>query len=164
MTQGTGWYYPQNTYPYTGIDAPYATSGDTNLWGENRDVTSDHSIAKAAGVSIPSGETAYLSFNHAYGVEDAPNFRIAYDGGVLEYSTNDGATWNDAGSLITHNGYNGTMEAGAGNPLGGARALWARAMATLQAESISPPCKARACGGDSASARTPYLLDYLPGR
>jgi hypothetical protein len=38
---------------------------------------------------------------------------------VLEYSTDDGSTWLDAGSLITDNGYSGTIDAGYGNPLGG---------------------------------------------
>ena len=31
-----GWYYPQNPQPY-GFDATYATSGDTNIWGYDRD-------------------------------------------------------------------------------------------------------------------------------
>ena len=115
--QGTGWYYPQNSHPYGSRRIAYATSGETHFWGDSRGVSSDHSIAKATGVPIPSGESTYLRFDHAYGFED--DDQAAYDGGVLEYSTDGGSSWLDAGSLITDNGYNGTIGAGGGNPLGG---------------------------------------------
>jgi hypothetical protein len=42
---------------------------------------------------------------------------------VLEYTTNNGSTWNDAGPLITNNGYNGTISNSFGNPLGGRSAF-----------------------------------------
>jgi hypothetical protein len=42
-----------------------------------------------------------------------------YDGGVLEYTVNGGASWFDAGGLFDWNGYRGTMFSGTGNPLGG---------------------------------------------
>jgi uncharacterized repeat protein (TIGR01451 family) len=45
-----------------------------------------------------------------------------YDGGVLEYSANGGA-WTDAGSLFTHNGYDGPVDIGYGNPLAGRQAF-----------------------------------------
>ena len=117
-TSGTGWYYPQNNgHPYLGFDATYATSGTTNFWGDNRGVTSDHTITKATGVAVPNG-TTYLRFDHAYGFEDS-NTGTNNDGGVLEYSTNNGSTWQDAGSLIIDNGYNGTISNSFGNPIGG---------------------------------------------
>jgi Zn-dependent metalloprotease len=118
-TSGTGWYYPQNTHPYgPGFDMTYATSGTTNFFGDNQGATSDHAIAKTTGVTPPAGKTTYLRFNHAHGFEDN-DLGTYYDGGVLEYSTNNGSTWNDAGSLITNNGYGGTIASGTGNPLGG---------------------------------------------
>lgn len=108
------WFYPQNPNPI--IDATYATSGETNFWGVNDDNITDSSIATTTPLAIP--ENAYLRFNHAYGFEDGlvepidpgedPDLN-AYDGGVLEYSTNNGATWVDAGPLITFNGYNDTI-------------------------------------------------------
>jgi len=98
------WYYPQNSNPF-GFDATYATSGTTNIWGYDQGSTGDYAIARTANVTPPAGKTTYLRFNHAYGFEDG------FDGGVLEYSTNDGSTWNDAGPLITNNGYNGTISA-----------------------------------------------------
>jgi hypothetical protein len=114
------WFYPQNQNPY-GVDFTYATSGTRNFWGYDQPATGDYSLALTRSVLVPSGSAAYLRFNHAYGFEDGSV--NAYDGGVLEYSTNGGATWNDAGSLLTNNGYNGTIVAGFGNPLAGRSAF-----------------------------------------
>jgi hypothetical protein len=81
----------------------YATSGLYHLWGNNQSFVSDYYITMTSDVTLPSN--AYLHFNHAYFFE--PD---SYDGGVLEYSINGaGGPWNDAGSLFTHNGYNGTI-------------------------------------------------------
>jgi hypothetical protein len=63
-------------------------------------------------VSLTAG--AYLHFAHAYGFKNGDN-----DGGVLEYSTNGGSSWNDAGSLIEINSYDGPLGGGTGNPLAG---------------------------------------------
>lgn len=114
---GTGsnqWYYPQLA------DWTYATSGTTNFHGWNQSSTADYSIAKVSGVAVPAGKTTYLRFNHSYGFDDGSS---AYDGGVLEYSTNNGSTWLNAGSLIVNNGYNGTISNSFGNPLGGRQAF-----------------------------------------
>jgi hypothetical protein len=108
------WYYPQSSNPY-GFDATYATSGTTNFWGYDRSATADYSITMTGSVIVPAG-SAYLRFDHAYGFEDGAD---AYDGGVLEYSTNAGATWDDAGPLLADNPYSGTIFSGFGNPLGG---------------------------------------------
>ncbi|MGH2653460.1 MAG: M4 family metallopeptidase [Actinomycetota bacterium] len=108
------WYYPQNSHPYA-FDATYATSGDTNFWGYNRAAISDYSIRMTSDVALPASGAMYLRFDHAHGFEDDVNG--AYDGGVLEYSTNGGTTWIDAGSLFTHGGYTGTIASGFGNPL-----------------------------------------------
>ena len=110
------WYYPQTANPY-GFDATYATSGSTNLWGYARGAAGTHAISMARSVTLPAG-TAYLRFKHAYGFEDGAS---AFDGGVLEYSTNGGATYVDAAPLITENGYNGTLYSG--SPLAGRAAF-----------------------------------------
>ncbi len=113
ISGSTGWWYPQSSHPYTGYDPTYATSGTTNMWGDDFPTSSDSFIRMTNGVTLPAN--AFLHFAHAYGFEDFGSTR--YDGGVLEYSTA-GATgpWSDAGSLISHNGYNGTLAAS--NPLG----------------------------------------------
>src|SRR5205814_4083578 len=72
--------------------------------------------------SIPADATsASLTFWHWFDFEAAPIHY--YDGGVLELSTDGGTSWADAGSLITSNGYNRTLEAGTTNPLAG-RSAW----------------------------------------
>jgi bacillolysin len=113
------WYYPQNPNPH-GLDATYATSGQYNIWGYDQPATADYEIHMTSNVSIPTGRAVYLRFEHAFGFEDG------YDGGVLEYSTNSGGTWQDANGLgFTHNGYNGTLPTSYGNPLGGRAAFTA---------------------------------------
>jgi bacillolysin len=122
-TGGVGWFYPQNPNPY--FDATYATSGDTNFWGDDPNVVSDAFIRMTNSVAIPAN--AYLHFNHAFGFED--DATGAYDGGVLEYSTAGAAgPWTDAGALFTApggaNGYTGTIvSSGSLNPLAGRAAF-----------------------------------------
>jgi bacillolysin len=118
------WYYPQNSHSYIGWDATYATSGVYNIWGYDQPGTADYYIAMTLDVALPAGSTPYLHFNHAYAFDDSdPAGTYKYDGGVLEYSTNGGGLWNDAGSLFTHNGYNGTIDTGNSNPLEGRNAF-----------------------------------------
>ncbi len=114
-SQGTDyWYYPQNPNALS-FDATYTTSGVFNIWGFAQGSpyggASDTNIAMTLNTSLPPASTPYLHFAHAYAFETG-----SYDGGVLEYSTNGGGSWNDAGSLMTDNGYNGTISSG--NPLG----------------------------------------------
>lgn len=114
------WYYPQNSNPY-GFDATYATSGQYNFWGYNQSTTADYYIRMNSNIPLPTGSTIYMHFNHAYGFDD--DSLGAYDGGVLEYSTNNSSIWNDAASLFINNGYNGTISNLYGNPLGGRNAF-----------------------------------------
>ena len=72
-----------------------------NFWGVNWDFKSDSAIAMTNGIVVPAG--ARMQFNHAFDFEDgfltdgtAGNF----DGGVVEYSTDNGVSWQDAGGLI----------------------------------------------------------------
>jgi len=119
------WYYPQNSHSYPGWDATYATSGQYNIWGYDRigDGTSgaDYYIAMTTDVALPPGSTPYLYFSHAYWF-DHTGVNM-WDGGVVEYSTNGGSSWNDAGSLFTHNGYDGTISTLTTNPLSGRQAF-----------------------------------------
>jgi Zn-dependent metalloprotease len=102
------WHYTHN----------YATSGNTSLTGADPATTSDFSVATRNPVTVPTN--GFLRFRHAYGFEDdAGGF---YDGGILQYSIN-GTSWVDAGSLFTHNGYDGTLDSG--NALGARSAFTA---------------------------------------
>jgi hypothetical protein len=58
-----------------------------------------------------------LSFYHIF------NFEPGFDGGVLELSTDEGSTWQDAGQFILVGGYDGTLTEQSSNPLG-TRAAW----------------------------------------
>jgi hypothetical protein len=107
------WYYPQNSHSYS-FDATYATSGENNFWGYDVEVMSDYYIALTKNIALLGGTTPYLHFNHAFAFEEP-----YYDGGVVEYSTDSGATWSDAGSLMDNNGYTGYISDIADNPLGG---------------------------------------------
>ena len=112
----SAWSYPPPS------DRVYATSGTNNLWGADVEATSDSSFAMTSSVALPAG--AFMHFRHAYGFEDNSDGR-RFDGGVVELSTDGGATWQDAGPLITDNGYNGTLSAGSQNPLAGRDAFTA---------------------------------------
>jgi bacillolysin len=119
------WYNPQIPNAL-GFDATYATSEERNLWGYNLGGTqsnpappSDFNIRMTTSIPLPSN--AFLHFRHAYGFEDFGT--SYYDGGVIEYSTNGGASWSDAGALIANNGYGGTIFTGDNNPLKGRQAF-----------------------------------------
>ena len=98
------WYYPQTSNPLH-FDATYATSGQYNLWGYVPSSINDSSIQMTRDIHLPA--SAYMHFRHAYsfGMSGAN----AVDGGVLEYSTDGGSTWNDTGPLFVANGYGGTL-------------------------------------------------------
>lgn len=99
----------------------YATSGTWNLWGEDGNAAGLSSVSMNADVALPAG-TSYLHFKHVYGFEDDGGG--AYDGGVVEYSTNSGANWTDARLLFDTNGYNGQIAVtGRNNPLEGDQAF-----------------------------------------
>jgi Zn-dependent metalloprotease len=106
LTGTTRWQYDS---PY----GAYAHSGSHFLYADDWPGTiTDTYAAMSSSVILPA--SAYLHFAHAYGFESG-----SYDGGVLEYSTNGGTTWTDAGSLFDYNSYTGTIGSCCGNPLAG---------------------------------------------
>jgi Zn-dependent metalloprotease len=122
------WFYPTSSNPYVAFfDGVYATSGTQNFWGNDQGTESpdvpglpgDYSIAMTRNISVPAN--AFLHFRHAFDFED--KFFDSIDGGVVEYSTNAGVTWNDVGPSFESgdglNGYNVTLASGGDNPLAG---------------------------------------------
>jgi hypothetical protein len=104
-TQTDVWTTTGNSGPAMGwIRRAYAP-GDRRLYAFDPGTDSD-----AAAVSPPlaiGGLAPFrILFDHAYQMEES------YDGGVLEISTNDGATWTDLGPSITAGGYTGTLVPG----------------------------------------------------
>ncbi|HSM57233.1 MAG TPA: M4 family metallopeptidase [Candidatus Sulfomarinibacteraceae bacterium] len=123
---GTSYWFAPHSEQNIGLPGPYATSGVDNIWGFaqgwNFGETSDTYLMMQNNVTLPAN--AYLHFNHAFGFESDDSGATFWDGGVLEYSVN-GGSWQDAGTLFTHNGYNGAVSDVAGNPLGGREAFGA---------------------------------------
>ena len=112
------WFYPQPA------EGTYATSGHTNFWGWDQPDIADYSIAMTRDIAIPEAEAVYLHFKHAYSF--ANSGMRTFDGGVLEYSVDEGQTWNDAGFLLEKNGYDGVISPGLPevvNPLGSVAAF-----------------------------------------
>ena len=108
------------------LDSPYgrfAHSGKHFLYADDYPAAiTDTSAEMKTGVKLPAN--AYLHFAQAYNFERyAVTYGPWFDGGVLEYSTDKGITWNDAGKLIINNGYGGTIFPYWYNPLAGRRAF-----------------------------------------
>ncbi len=97
----------------------YATSGNLHLFGPDPASASDQTATRAAPVIPPADKTTYLLFNHAYDAE------ANWDGGKVEYSTNGGGSWIDAGPLFVDNGYNLTNSNG---PFAGESVFSSRSM------------------------------------
>lgn len=94
----------------------FAESGTRTLYARNINSISDSVASMNAGVAVPAN--AFFHFKHAYGFEYAG--ATYYDGGVVEYSTDGGSTWHDAGSLYAAGkNYGGTISSSYSNPLAG---------------------------------------------
>lgn len=93
-----------------------AKDGIYSAYGTDPNGISDHRLTMSSAVIIPPGGRLY--FDHAFEFENS--FGSTYDGAVLEYSTNNGSSWNDAGGLIdAGQTYNGIVVSGFSNPLSG---------------------------------------------
>ena len=116
LTHGSGsydWVDWHSVYGSTYGD--YATSGVVSLFANDGATITDRYAQ--ISVTVPSG-TPYLHFRHAF------DFEAGYDGGVVEYSTDGGATWNDAmGMFDSGKNYNYTISSSYGSPIAGRSAF-----------------------------------------
>ncbi|HET6261690.1 MAG TPA: S-layer homology domain-containing protein, partial [Chloroflexia bacterium] len=79
-------------------------SGTNSAFAPDPDRVTDSRLTTINSITIPAGvTTATLTFWHRFELENH------FDGGVLEVSTNNGATWADADANIQQGGYNGTI-------------------------------------------------------
>jgi len=113
---------PQAWYVQPATDGLFfATSGVSSWNGIDWDpypaLAGDSRLEMNSNVSVPSGDVR-MQFNHSFDFEDFGY--TYYDGGVVEYSTNNGTTWSDAGSLMRAGaGYGGLISNEFTNPLFG---------------------------------------------
>ena len=122
LESGTSnWTIANGRWQYGSPYGTYAHSGTNFLFANDYPATMDDAYVKLKPVIIPAN--GYLHFAHAYDFEKYSNNPDYFDGGVLEYSTNNGASWLDAGSLIEVNGYSGTISTVENNPLKGRSAF-----------------------------------------
>lgn len=79
--------------------------GTDNLWGASPQSAVTASMTQTAAITIPANGFMYFDQAYAFEFSQAGN----WDGGVIEYSTDGGSSWQDAGSLIDAGlAYNGT--------------------------------------------------------
>jgi len=99
---------------------PFATSGTGNAWAYDVAASGDSALEMVSDVAVPAGG-AFFQVNHSFGFENGGPF--LWDGGVVEYSTDGGAGWSDAGALISGGAsYVGTVTSMT-NPLDGRQAF-----------------------------------------
>ena len=101
----------------TGSDWFIATTDSyspTHSWFATDDATTGDQFLTRSGITV--NNNASLSFWHSFDLE------TGYDGAVVEVSVN-GTTWEDLGSQATENGYNSTISANYGSPIGGRSAF-----------------------------------------
>jgi len=92
-----------------GLSALNAASGAVSLFGSDNEVNSDSVARMRNYVTLPTGRTLYLRFNHDFQFE-GPD----HEGGVVEYSANFGA-WTDLSPHFDGIDYNGPISSS--NPL-----------------------------------------------
>jgi hypothetical protein len=101
------------------VNLHYAADGQYALFGNDYDSTrnsldqvSDTSAAMTNGVTIPPNVDTFLFFKHAFGFEYGvlKGTNYYFDGGVLEYTIDQGETWHDAKPLFnTGQNYKGSI-------------------------------------------------------
>lgn len=103
------------------------------IWGHTSDATGNQAFfAKDAGFPSDTTFTSpalqaradqpfVVKFKHAYNLEGASG--QWFDGGMIEASTDNGATWADVSTLGVNPGYTGPLYIGSDNPLGGRQAF-----------------------------------------
>ena len=91
---------------------------------EENEQLSTMTMKKKINIPANAGRVR-LTFFHIF------NFEPGFDGGVLEISTDNGATWEDLGSRVITGGYDGKVTEASFNPLGNRFAWTARGRAGI---------------------------------
>jgi hypothetical protein len=103
--------------------------GAASLWHLTADANRDHSwFGRNAGspsdtqlvspvLQVSPAEPFVVSLSHAYALEGEPG--LLFDGGVIEVSSDAGATWLDVTAFGIDPGYDGPLFIGSSNPIEG---------------------------------------------
>ncbi len=103
-----------------------AFSGTRSWFAPDLIQVSDQRLSMNSSVSLPADAQAIaLSFWHRFDLESSSDGLTGFDAGVVELSTNNGASWFDAGPFMLLTGvvYNSTVSDQFSNPLGGRAAF-----------------------------------------
>jgi len=146
----------------------FAKSGTFSEYGADVAATSDHTLTMTSAVVLPAGARLYV--DHAFEFENSVfnAVRQNWDGGVIEYSANDGTTWSDAASFIDGGqGYGGSVSTLDTNPLAGRSAFVESSfgytatrlnLASLAGQSVRFRFRV---GTDSAGSSLGWLVDNV---
>ena len=134
------------------------TPTDHEFFVEDVSTTTDLRLISPPITASPSTPLA-LTFQHRYSFEgDATN---AFDGGVIEISTDGGGTWSDVGGSVAP-GYTGTLYVGSGNPIEG-RPAWVRTSAGYPAMVATTLNLGLAYAGQTVRLRFRFAADVGVG-
>ncbi|MFL5746333.1 MAG: M36 family metallopeptidase [Niastella sp.] len=113
-TRTTGGFTSSGSSTWT-ASTVRAHSGNTSWFAPDITTQSSTSLTSASTATTAAKPLSILSFWHNFRTE------TLFDGGLVEYSTDGGATWTDASPLFLNTGYTYTMDAT--TTLGGRKAF-----------------------------------------
>jgi subtilisin-like proprotein convertase family protein len=113
------WIPASTTVNVWSVSAAQSHSAANSYFTPNATVASHQTLRTSLPIVLNNfaSSRAILSFWHSFNTEPG------WDGGVVEISTNGGATWSDLGSRMIAGGYNGALGAAPTNQLSGRAAF-----------------------------------------
>jgi len=120
-----GWtQIPNGQGPWTLVESDYARSA-THAWFSTDTDGGKDDLLLLPPLDLSGSAEATLTFHHTY------NFETDYDGGVVEISTDGGATFTDLGADITAGGYTGLINPLTQSPIKGRQAWTGGTLGTM---------------------------------
>ena len=135
LTAAGVWEYDRPSY------GTYVSFDDRPVWVTEADgsypASQSLSTLELPAVNLSGRPLTFLSFRHYFDIEWNPSDELYWDGGVIQYSTDDGSSWQ---VLLPVGDYVGRIDDDYGNPLGGLPAFsgyslgWTGALVPLPAK------------------------------